>query len=69
MNFNGGVDSSLPAHTPSCVVFEIVLSEEEEEDGDTAAKATVMMNHAQLEEEKKSLLQNKELLDEVRHFY
>ena len=41
-------------------------SDDEDREGDNRAEVTLKMKQAMLEEEKQALLQNKELLDEVR---
>ena len=49
-----------------CAVVSGDESEGEEGEGESRAEVTLKMKQALLEEEKQALLQNKELLDEVR---
>ena len=44
-------------------------SDEEEGEGESKAEVTLKMKQAMLEEEKQALLQNKEMLDEVRTLF
>ena len=52
-----------------CAVVSGDESEEEEGEGENRAEVTLKMKQAMLEEEKQALLQNKELLDEVRTLF